>query len=82
MTQCVKDMLNDFKCDCGGEVPKTPAAACLFDVNDKANKLPKGHPVKMEITDPNGKLVFKKVTSDHLNNFYKFIVVLFLIYLD
>jgi uncharacterized protein YfaS (alpha-2-macroglobulin family) len=43
-------------------------------LNDKANKLPKQHPVKMEITDPNGKLVYKKVTSDHLNNFFKFTV--------
>jgi uncharacterized protein YfaS (alpha-2-macroglobulin family) len=45
-----------------------------FMLNDKANKLPKQHPVKMEITDPNGKLVYKKVTSDHLNNFFKFTV--------
>lgn len=45
-----------------------------FVLNDKANQLPKGHPVKMEVTDPNGKLVYKKVTSDNLNNFYKFIV--------
>jgi len=45
-----------------------------FMLNDKSNELPKGHPVKMEITDPNGKLVYKNVTSDHVNNFYKFIV--------
>ncbi|MEW4922154.1 MG2 domain-containing protein [Algibacter sp. 2305UL17-15] len=45
-----------------------------FMLNDKANKLPKGHPVKLEITDPNGKLVHKKVTADNLNNFYKFTV--------
>ncbi|MFK7782183.1 alpha-2-macroglobulin family protein [Psychroserpens sp.] len=45
-----------------------------FILNDKANQLPKSHPVKMEITDPNGKLVYKKVTSENLNNFYKFIV--------
>lgn len=44
-----------------------------FILNDKGNQLPEGHPVKMEITDPNGKLVYKKVTSDNLNNFYKFI---------
>lgn len=43
-----------------------------FLLNDKANELPEGHPVKMEVTDPNGKLIFKKVTSDHLNNFYSF----------
>ncbi|WP_034042588.1 alpha-2-macroglobulin family protein [Wocania ichthyoenteri] len=45
-----------------------------FMLNDTDNKLPKGHPVKMEITNPNGKLLYKKVTADHLNNFYKFTV--------
>ncbi|WP_298237351.1 MG2 domain-containing protein [uncultured Algibacter sp.] len=45
-----------------------------FMLNDKANKLPKRHPVKLEITDPNGKLVYKNVTADNLNNFYKFTV--------
>lgn len=45
-----------------------------FMLNDNANPLPKRHPVKLEITDPNGKLVHKKVTSDNLDNFYKFTV--------
>ncbi|WP_406685209.1 MG2 domain-containing protein [Seonamhaeicola sp. MEBiC1930] len=45
-----------------------------FMLNDKANKLPKGHPVKLEITNPNGKLVYKNITSNHLNNVYKFTV--------
>ena len=45
-----------------------------FMLNDKANPLPKGHPVKMEITDPNGKLIYKNVTTEHVNSFYKFIV--------
>lgn len=45
-----------------------------FMLNDTDNKLPKGHPVKIEITNPNGKLVYKNVTSDNLNNFYKFTV--------
>ncbi len=45
-----------------------------FMLNDKANPLPEGHPVKMEITDPNGKLVYKNVSTNHLNNTYKFIV--------
>ncbi|WP_418603717.1 alpha-2-macroglobulin family protein [Hwangdonia sp.] len=45
-----------------------------FMLNDTDNKLPKGHPVKMEITNPNGKLVYKNVTNDNLNNFYKFTV--------
>ena len=45
-----------------------------FMLNDAGNKLPAGHPVKMEITDPNGKLVYKNITTDNLNNFYKFTV--------
>ncbi|OUS01463.1 hypothetical protein A9Q86_06685 [Flavobacteriales bacterium 33_180_T64] len=45
-----------------------------FMLNDKANELPKGHPVKMEVTDPNGKLVYKNVTTNNVNNFYTFIV--------
>ena len=45
-----------------------------FMLNDKANKLPKQHPVKLEITDPNGKLIYKNVTSSNLNNVYKFTV--------
>tara|TARA_R110002033_G_scaffold68300_3_gene119563 strand:+ start:3272 stop:8845 length:5574 start_codon:yes stop_codon:yes gene_type:complete len=45
-----------------------------FMLNDVANKLPKRHPVKLEITDPVGKLVYRKVSIDNLNNFYDFIV--------
>ncbi|MFG6685158.1 alpha-2-macroglobulin [Mariniflexile sp. HNIBRBA6329] len=45
-----------------------------FMLNDFTNPLPKGHPVKMEITDSNGKLVYKNVTSYNVNNFYKFTV--------
>tara|TARA_R110000868_G_scaffold411724_2_gene708095 strand:- start:2941 stop:8511 length:5571 start_codon:yes stop_codon:yes gene_type:complete len=45
-----------------------------FMLNDNTNKLPKGHPVKLEITDPNGKLVYKNVTSDNLNNVFNFTV--------
>lgn len=43
-----------------------------FVLNDKANKLPKRHPVKLEITDPVGKLVYRKVSIDNINNFYDF----------
>src|SRR5690606_21586445 len=46
----------------------------MFILNDFSNPLPKGHPVKLQITDPNGKLVFNQVTSNNLNNFYKFTV--------
>ncbi|MFB9055139.1 alpha-2-macroglobulin [Mariniflexile ostreae] len=45
-----------------------------FMLNDNDNKLPKDHPVKMEITGPNGKLIYKNVTQDHVNNFYNFTV--------
>ncbi|MFC0603622.1 alpha-2-macroglobulin family protein [Winogradskyella pulchriflava] len=45
-----------------------------FVLNDKANKLPKRHPVKLEITDPVGKLVYRKVSIDNINNFYDFTV--------
>ncbi|WP_353776937.1 MG2 domain-containing protein [Winogradskyella sp. 3972H.M.0a.05] len=45
-----------------------------FMLNDSGNKLPKGHPIKLEITDPNGKLAYKKVTPDNLNNLYTFSV--------
>ncbi|WP_452220106.1 alpha-2-macroglobulin family protein [Lacinutrix salivirga] len=45
-----------------------------FMLNDKGNPLPKGHPVKMEITDPNGKLAYKNVTTNHVNNVYTFTV--------
>ncbi len=43
-----------------------------FILNDKANKLPKGHPVRMEVTDARQKLVFKHVLTEGVNGFYKF----------
>ena len=45
-----------------------------FMLNDNANKLPKGHPVKMEVTDANGKLAYRNITSNGVNNFYRFSV--------
>ena len=45
-----------------------------FILDDNTNPLPKGHPVRLEITDPNGKLVYKNITSENLNGFYKFTV--------
>ena len=45
-----------------------------FILNDAANKLPKNHPIKLEVTDPSGKLIYKNVTADNLHNFYKFTV--------
>jgi uncharacterized protein YfaS (alpha-2-macroglobulin family) len=54
-----------------------------FVLDDTANKLPKGHPVKLEVTDARGKLVHRKVLveavkkgnrkgNEPLNNFYHF----------
>lgn len=43
-----------------------------FVLNDNDNKLPKNHPVKIEVRDPNGKLVHKQVTTEHINHFYSF----------
>jgi uncharacterized protein YfaS (alpha-2-macroglobulin family) len=43
-----------------------------FVLNDRDNQLPKGHPVKLEVRDPYGKLIHKKVTSDHVGQFYSF----------
>jgi len=45
-----------------------------FMLNDNANKLPKNHPVKLEVTDANGKLTYKNVQREGLNNFYRFSV--------
>ena len=43
-----------------------------FMLNDIANKLPKEHPVKLEVTDANGKLAFKNITNQGVDNFYQF----------
>ncbi len=46
-----------------------------FVLNDNANKLPKNHPVRLEITDPHGKLTHKLVATEGTKGFYKFTVV-------
>ena len=45
-----------------------------FILNDKANPLPKNHPIRLDITDPLGKLVYKNITTNNINNFYTFTV--------
>ncbi len=45
-----------------------------FVLNDKGNPLPKNHPVKMEVTDARGKLVYKNISTQGVDNFYKFTV--------
>jgi uncharacterized protein YfaS (alpha-2-macroglobulin family) len=43
-----------------------------FILNDKANKLPKNHPVRMEVTDAKQKLVYKKVLTQGVDGFYQY----------
>lgn len=45
-----------------------------FVLNDTGNPLPKNHPVKMEVTDAQGKLVYKNIATQDVNQFYKFTV--------
>ncbi len=45
-----------------------------FMLNDNANKLPKGHPVKFELKDPYGKVTYQEIKTESINNFYKFVV--------
>jgi uncharacterized protein YfaS (alpha-2-macroglobulin family) len=45
-----------------------------FMLNDKANKLPKEHPVKFELSDPHGTVVHRELTTYGLNNFYRFTI--------
>ncbi|WP_228054812.1 alpha-2-macroglobulin family protein [Kordia antarctica] len=45
-----------------------------FVLNDKGSPLPKNHPVKMEVTDARGKLIYKNVLTEGVENFYKFTV--------
>ncbi|MFK5959672.1 MAG: MG2 domain-containing protein [Lutibacter sp.] len=45
-----------------------------FVLNDNANKLPKEHPVKLEVTDARGKLAFKQIKIDNVHGFYKFTI--------
>lgn len=43
-----------------------------FILNDKANPLPKGHPVVFEMYTPTGKFFKKMVRTDGVNGFYTF----------
>lgn len=45
-----------------------------FILNDKAAKLPPSHPIKLKLSDPNGKLVHQAVQTYDEKNHYKFIV--------
>lgn len=43
-----------------------------FVLNDADNKLPSGHPIKLELRNPNGKITHREVMKAGLNNFYQF----------
>lgn len=43
-----------------------------FILSDNANPLPEGHPVKLEVTDSQGQLVYKSISNNGLNNLYYF----------
>lgn len=45
-----------------------------FMLNDANNKLPANHPIKLEVTAPSGKLAYRQITADNLNNVYTFSV--------
>jgi len=45
-----------------------------FILNDAANKLPKAHPIKFRLSDPNGKVVYQTVKKSNEFNHYAFVV--------
>ena len=45
-----------------------------FILNDASNKLPKSHPIKFRLNDPNGKTVYQTVQKTNELNHYSFIV--------
>ncbi len=48
-----------------------------FVLNDKTNPLPANHPVKMELTDAQGKLVYKNIQTHNVNGFTRFSIPTF-----
>ncbi|RTE54970.1 hypothetical protein EHW67_05325 [Arenibacter aquaticus] len=45
-----------------------------FMLNDRGNRLPEGHPVKLELIDPYNKVVHRVIKTYALNNHYNFVV--------
>ncbi|MFT3793605.1 alpha-2-macroglobulin family protein [Flavobacterium sp.] len=45
-----------------------------FILNDAANRLPKAHPIKFRLSDPNGKVVYQKIVKSNDLNHYAFVV--------
>lgn len=46
-----------------------------FILNDKANPLPPGQPAVMEVSDPYGKIIYRKAETNPIDKFYTFTVV-------
>ncbi|MEL1244793.1 MG2 domain-containing protein [Flavobacterium sp. DGU11] len=45
-----------------------------FILNDKEAKLPPSHPIKLRLSDPNGKMMFQAVQTYNQKNHFKFVV--------
>ncbi|GIQ59365.1 membrane protein [Flavobacterium collinsii] len=45
-----------------------------FILNDASNKLPKSHPIKLRLNDPNGKTTYQTIQKTNELNHYSFIV--------
>lgn len=45
-----------------------------FILNDKEAKLPPSHPIKLRLSDPNGKMMFQAVQTYNEKNHFKFVV--------
>jgi len=45
-----------------------------FILNDEANKLPKSHPIKFRLNDPNGKTTYQTIQKTNELNHYSFVV--------
>lgn len=45
-----------------------------FILNDAANKLPKSHPIKFRLNDPNGKTTYQTIQKTNELNHYSFVV--------
>ncbi len=44
-----------------------------FLLNDKSSKLPNTHPIKLKLSDPNGKVIYQKVQKYSDKNHYRFV---------
>ncbi|MEI6866518.1 MG2 domain-containing protein [Flavicella sp.] len=44
----------------------------FFVLNDANNPLPKAHPIKIQVRDPQGKLKYQKIVNKGVNSFFRF----------